>query len=76
MEGWVIALLVCLPITTLVVGIVIGFSISKKMVKKQLDKNPPINEAQIRAMYTQMGRKPTEQQIKQIMHSVKNAGNK
>ena len=40
------------------------------MFKKQLQKNPPINEKMIRAMYMQMGRKPSEAQIKQIMKSM------
>ena len=39
--------------------------------KKQLQKNPPINEKMIRAMYMEMGRKPSEAQIKRIMASVK-----
>ncbi|MEG1299928.1 MAG: YneF family protein, partial [Erysipelotrichaceae bacterium] len=32
--------------------------------------NPPINEKMIRAMFLQMGRKPSEAQIKQIMKSM------
>ena len=39
-------------------------------VMKQLKENPPINEKMIRAMYMQMGRKPSEVQIKQIMKSM------
>ncbi|MHB8097141.1 MAG: YneF family protein, partial [Erysipelotrichaceae bacterium] len=35
-----------------------------------LKENPPINEKMIRAMYMQMGRKPSETQIKQIMKSM------
>ena len=41
------------------------------LFKKQLQKNPPINEKMIRAMYMEMGRKPSEAQIKRIMASVK-----
>ena len=40
------------------------------MFKKQLRKNPPINEKMIRAMYMEMGRKPSETQIKRIMASI------
>ena len=32
--------------------------------------NPPINEKMIRAMYMEMGRKPSETQIRKIMASV------
>lgn len=42
-----------------------------KYFKKQLKDNPPITESQIRAMYQQMGRKPTEKQVKQIMATFK-----
>ena len=31
---------------------------------KTITKNPPINEKMIRAMYMEMGRKPSEAQIK------------
>lgn len=54
----------------LVVGGVLGFIIARKLIKKELKKNPPINEKMIRAMYSQMGRKPSEAQIRAIMNSV------
>ena len=43
----------------------------KGYFEKQLRENPPITEKQIRAMYSQMGRKPSEAQIRQIMNSMK-----
>ena len=67
MSGGTIAGIVCGIIGALVVGIIIGFIICQKYFKKQLDENPPITESQIRAMYAQMGRKPSEQQVKQMM---------
>ena len=54
----------------LIVGAIIGFLAARYMFKKQLQKNPPINEKMIRAMYMEMGRKPSEAQIKKIMSSV------
>lgn len=51
----------------LVVGGIIGYIIATKYFKKQLKDNPPITEDQVRAMYRQMGRQPSETQIKQIM---------
>ena len=54
----------------LIIGLVIGFFVSKKVFEKQLKDNPPINEKMIRAMYAQMGRKPSEAQIRQIMKSM------
>ena len=55
----------------LAVGLVIGFFASRYVFKKNLKKNPPINEKMIRAMFMEMGRKPSEAQIKRIMASVK-----
>jgi len=54
----------------LVAGLVAGFFGARALFKRQLKKNPPISEKQIRLMYAQMGRKPTEAQIRQIMKSM------
>ena len=51
-------------------GGVAGFFISRKVFEKQLKKNPPINEKMIRAMFMQMGRKPSEAQIKAVMKNM------
>jgi len=58
--------------------IFLTFFITKKLIEKQLRENPPISEAQIRAMFMSMGRKPSEAQIRNTMNSMKNAkgGNK
>lgn len=48
----------------LVIGGVVGFFVSRAIFKRQLKKNPPVNEKMIRALYMQMGRKPSEAQIK------------
>ena len=53
-----------------VIGAAISFFVTKKKFEKQLKENPPINEKMIRAMYSQMGRKPSESQIRQIMKSM------
>ena len=54
----------------LAVGLVIGFFASRYVFKKNLKKNPPINEKMIRAMFMEMGRKPNETQIKRKMKSI------
>ncbi len=53
-----------------VIGGFAGYIITRKMFEKQLKENPPISEKMIRAMFLQMGRKPSEAQIKQIMKSM------
>ena len=57
-------------VLALIAGLVIGFFASRKLFQKQLEKNPPINEKMIRAMFLQMGRKPSEAQIKAVMKSM------
>ena len=42
-----------------VAGLVGGFFGARALFKKQLQKNPPINEKMIRAMFMSMGRKPS-----------------
>lgn len=56
-----------------VIGGVVGFIIARKFLMNQIKKNPPINEKMIRAMFIQMGRKPSEAQIKAVMNSMKNS---
>lgn len=58
-------------VLALVIGGIAGFFLARKLIKKELEKNPPINENMIRAMYMQMGRKPSEAQIRQVMNSMK-----
>lgn len=53
-----------------IIGAAISFFVTKKKFEKQLKENPPINEKMIRAMYSQMGRKPSESQIRAIMKSM------
>lgn len=52
------------------IGAVISYFLTKRNFEKQLKENPPINEKMIRAMYAQMGRKPSEAQIRAIMKSM------
>ncbi len=52
------------------VGAIAGFFISRAIFKRQLKKNPPINEKMIRALYMQMGRKPSEAQVRAAMKAM------
>ena len=65
MLEWYYVLLI--GIGALLIGAVAGFFISRHVFKRYLEKNPPINENMIRAMMSQMGRKPSEKQVKQVM---------
>ncbi len=60
-------------IGVLVLGAVAGFFGARQFFKKQLEKNPPINEKMVRVMLTQMGRKPSEKQVREIMRQMNSA---
>ena len=51
----------------LLLGAVIGFFGARHFMKSYLKKNPPINEDMIKALMMQMGRKPNQKQINQMM---------
>ncbi|MCK5762365.1 MAG: YneF family protein, partial [Candidatus Izimaplasma sp.] len=63
MAPWLIIVLI---VSALLVGAVIGFFLSQRYFKKYLKDNPPVNENMIRAMMMQMGRKPSEKQVRQV----------
>lgn len=69
--GFVFSLLGCL-----LIGLIIGFIVTRKLISKYLKKNPPVNENMIRAMYRQMGRTPSEKQIREVMRSMEDAKDK
>ena len=60
-----------LAVGALIVGLVLGFFGARYFLKKQLQKNPPINEKMIRTMFAQMGRTTSEKQVREIMRNMK-----
>lgn len=64
---WAFALIL---LGVLLVGGVVGFFISRKVFTNYLEKNPPVNEKMIRVMMQQMGRTPSEKQVRQVMASM------
>ena len=54
----------------LFVGLVIGFFGARAFMKNYMKKNPPINEDMIKALMMQMGRKPNQKQINQMMKAM------
>lgn len=57
-------------ILALVGGLVGGFFAARAFFKYELKKNPPVNEKMIRAMFMQMGRKPSEAQVKAVLRNM------
>lgn len=58
---------ITIGLVALLAGIAIGFFIARKYMENYLKKNPPINEQMLKVMMTQMGQKPSQKKINQIM---------
>lgn len=54
----------------LIAGIAIGFFAARKYMMDYLKKNPPINEQMIRILLTQMGQKPSQKKVNQMMKAM------
>ena len=61
---------ILLVIVGILIGVAIGFFGARTFMKKYLKKNPPINEDMIKALMMQMGRKPNQKQITQMMKAM------
>ncbi|SFM36798.1 hypothetical protein SAMN04487943_11543 [Gracilibacillus orientalis] len=64
---WIIFIVVAL-----LAGVALGFFIARKYMMNYLKKNPPINEQMLRTLMMQMGQKPSQKKIKQMMRSMNN----
>lgn len=61
---------ILLVLVGIIVGAALGFFLAKHYMQKYLKKNPPINEEMIRTLMMQMGRKPNQKQINQMMKAM------
>jgi uncharacterized protein len=59
-------------VLALLAGIALGFFIARKYMMSYLKKNPPINEQMLKVMMTQMGMKPSQKKINQMMKAMNN----
>jgi uncharacterized protein len=50
--------------------LVLGFFIARKYMESYLKKNPPINEQMLKMMMMQMGMKPSQKKINQMMSAM------
>ncbi|MFD0049446.1 YneF family protein [Actinomycetes bacterium NPDC127524] len=57
-------------VLALIVGIALGFFIARKYMMDYLKKNPPINEQMLKMMMMQMGMKPSQKKINQMMSAM------
>lgn len=63
---------VLIALLALVAGVALGFFIARKYMMDYLKKNPPINEQMLRTMMMQMGQKPSQKKINQMMRAMSN----
>ncbi|WP_067843660.1 YneF family protein [Amphibacillus sediminis] len=66
--GWVILI----TIIAILAGAALGFFIARKYMMNYLKKNPPINEQMLRTLMMQMGQKPSQKKINQMMRAMNN----
>ncbi|MBT2691073.1 YneF family protein [Bacillus sp. ISL-47] len=57
-------------ILALLAGVALGFFIARKYMMSYLEKNPPINEQMLKMMMMQMGMKPSQKKINQMMNAM------
>lgn len=69
MDLWVVILV---GVLALLAGVALGFFIARKYMMNYLKKNPPINEQMLRMMMMQMGMKPSQKKINQMMKAMEN----
>ncbi|ASS91315.1 MAG: hypothetical protein C6W58_05005 [Bacillaceae bacterium] len=69
MELW---LAILIAVLALLAGVALGFFIARKYMMNYLKKNPPINEQMLKMMMMQMGMKPSQKKINQMMKAMQN----
>lgn len=62
---------ILIVIIGILLGAVGGFFLSRRYMMNYFQENPPISEEMLRGMMMQMGQKPSERKVKQIMASMK-----
>jgi len=73
MDLWIAILLIVLA---LIGGLIGGFFLARKYMMDYFEKNPPIDEDMLRVMMLQMGQKPSERKLNQIMNQMKSQSKK
>ena len=64
--------IIVIALAALIAGVALGFFIARKSMMNYLKKNPPINEQMLRTLMMQMGQKPSQKKINQMMRSMNN----
>ncbi|AKG04503.1 MULTISPECIES: YneF family protein [Salimicrobium] len=64
--------IILIALVALIAGAALGFFIARKYMMNYLKKNPPINEQMLRTLMMQMGQKPSQKKINQMMKQMNN----
>ena len=65
-------LYILIGVLALIAGLAIGFFIARRYMMTYLKNNPPINEQMLKMMMMQMGMKPSQKKINQMMKAMNN----
>lgn len=66
-----IGLVILLVVLGVAAGVVLGFYLSRKQVEKFIADKPILDENALRAMMSQMGQKPSEAKVQQVLRQIK-----
>ena len=67
---------IMIVIIAVLVGAIGGFFFERRYMENYLKNNPPINEDMLRTMMLQMGQKPSQKKLHQMMTAMKNQSKK
>lgn len=71
-----VGLTIALVILALIIGIAVGFFGARRYMENYLRNNPPISADMLRTMMLQMGQKPSDKKLHQMMQTMKNQAKK
>lgn len=69
-ERMSMGMVILVGVLALLAGVALGFFIARRYMMSYLKKNPPINEQMLKMMMMQMGMKPSQKKINQMMNAM------
>ncbi|MCU7666773.1 YneF family protein [Bacillus thuringiensis] len=61
---------IIIGVASFIIGVAGGFFAGKSAIAKYLEKNPALNEEMIKMMMMQMGQKPSQKKVNQILKAM------
>ncbi|HEL2575484.1 TPA: YneF family protein [Streptococcus suis] len=66
-----IGIVILLVVLALAGGVALGIYLSRKQVEKMIADKPILDENALRLMMSQMGQKPSEAKVQQVLRQIK-----